>query len=465
MEEAELDRLRSEIREVSMEILSLLKRRQELAAKIGEVKNRLGLEIHQPEVEGELRTFLVKQGKLMGLNPRLVNGLATLLFKDSTSIQQKKHSTITHMDILRRGLELERAGFQVHHLEVGEPDLGAPAEVREAVSSAVRQGLARYGDSRGLPQLRKKIAEQLEAKFKTRLGPENILVVPGGRFAVYLALKTLVEPGDEVILVDPSWPMYRQCVDFVGGRAVGVKTSLEKGWRPDTTSLENAISPATKAIILNYPNNPTGKSLEKRDFEEIVEIAESKGLTIISDEVYYDYSFGAQSSILDGYDVKYVVVQSFSKSFGMTGYRIGYLVAGRETVDKMASLISLMITCVPEFIQYGALKALELEEVPKKYSEIMRSRMEVAVRELSRLPVDFYRPDGGMYVFPKLNSGGHDMVRLALELLESKGVAIAPGSIFGGYDSFFRISLGASEKSIERGITLLGEFLREKGLA
>ncbi|MEM3032123.1 MAG: pyridoxal phosphate-dependent aminotransferase, partial [Nitrososphaerota archaeon] len=271
--------------------------------------------------------------------------------------------------------------------------------------------------------------------------------------------------GDVVILLDPSWPMYRQCVVFVGARPVGVKTRLENGWRPSIENLENMVNGSTKAIILNYPNNPTGKILDRKDFEEIVELASERKLTLISDEVYLDYSFGQQSSVLDGYDVRYVVIQSFSKSFGMTGYRVGYLIAEKELIAKMTSLISLMITCVPEFIQLGALRALDLENVPRKYSEIIRVRMETAARELSKLPVTFYRPDGGMYVFPKLNLDDVDITATTLKLLEKKGVAVAPGSIFGGYDSHFRISLGASEESITKGIRLMREFLSEEGLA
>ncbi len=465
MELGELESLRGRIREVTLELLGKIKTRSELVQRAAEIKENLGIETYQAQVERELRDFLIREGKALGLSPSLVTGLATLLFQDSVRIQSKKTQGITHMDILRRGLELQRQGVEVQHLEVGEPDLGAPEEVREAVASAVRDGFARYGDSRGLLELRRKIADYLGDRFNSDVGAQNILIIPGGRFGIYLALKTLVGVGDEVILIDPSWPAYRQCVEFVGARAVGVKTRLEDGWNPDLDRLNNSISPSTKAVILNYPNNPTGKVLTRRDFRSLVELAVEKNITVISDEVYYDYSFGERTSILDGYHAKYVVIQSFSKSFGMTGYRIGYVVADKEIIERMASVISLLLTCVPEFIQHGAIKALELNMTPAQYSDIMRRRMETASRELSKLPVSYYRPEGGMYIFPRLDGGGVDIMALALELLEKKGVAIAPGSIFGGYDSFFRISLGASEESITKGIRLLGDFLRDKGMA
>ncbi|MEM3123734.1 MAG: aminotransferase class I/II-fold pyridoxal phosphate-dependent enzyme [Nitrososphaerota archaeon] len=461
----EMENLRKRVREITIELLRLLGERNQLVERIGKIKEQLGVEVFQPEVEKELRDLMLREGRDLGLSPTLVEGLATVLFQASLNTQGKKGKSITHMDILRKGLELRRAGVEVHHLEVGEPDLGAPKEVRIAVSQAVVDGRARYGDPRGLPELRKKISEHVNSRFGCDLVPDNFLVVPGGRFGVYLALKALAGAGDEVILLDPSWPMYRQCVEFVGARPVGVKTRLENGWRPSIENLENMVNGSTKAIILNYPNNPTGKILDRKDFEEIVELASERKLTLISDEVYLDYSFGQQSSVLDGYDVRYVVIQSFSKSFGMTGYRVGYLIAEKELIAKMTSLISLMITCVPEFIQLGALRALDLENVPRKYSEIIRVRMETAARELSKLPVTFYRPDGGMYVFPKLNLDDVDITATTLKLLEKKGVAVAPGSIFGGYDSHFRISLGASEESITKGIRLMREFLSEEGLA
>jgi len=461
----ELDRLREEARGLAVEMVRLLASRRAVVSRIAELKRSSGLAVIQPGIESVLRMAMVEEASRHGLPAETVHRLASVILSDSVTTQERKTGQqLTHMDILRRAVEMQRNGREVQRLEVGEPDLGAPQEVRKAVSEAVLNGFARYVESRGLPELRAAIAEHVHERFNTEVRPENILVTPGGRFAIFLSMKTLLSPGDELLVIDPSWPMYKQCADFVGARAVPVKTSLEDGWTPKLDEVEERISSATKAIILNYPNNPTGKMLSRKYFKQLVELARDRNITLISDEVYADYTRGEHVTVL-GEDLKYVLIQSFSKSYGMTGYRAGYIVADEAHVSKMASILGLIMTCVPEFVQHGAMRALTLRETPKQYADIMMRRMDAAVRELEKIGAEFYRPDGGMYVFPKVGIREADGMKFALDLLESKGVAVAPGSIFGGYDQFIRISLGAPEESIVKGIRLLGEYLREKGLA
>ncbi|MEM4281706.1 MAG: aminotransferase class I/II-fold pyridoxal phosphate-dependent enzyme [Candidatus Caldarchaeum sp.] len=461
----ELERLRSEARQLAVDMVRLLAMRRRVVSKIAEVKRSTNVDTVQPDVEAAVRRAMLEEAVKHGIPAETVNRLATVIFADAVEMQSKPSKQLTHMDILRRAVEMQRNGREVQRLEVGEPDLGAPQQVRYTVGNAVVEGYARYADSRGIPELRTAIAEQIHERYGYEAAPYNVIVTPGGRFAIYLAMKTLLAEGDEIIVIDPSWPMYKQCARFVGARPVAVRTRFEDGWTPDPCIVEERISKSTKAILLNYPNNPTGKTLDRKSFSKIVDIARDNNLTLISDEVYIDYTRGdGPVSVLDGWDVNFILIQSFSKSYGMTGYRVGYVVANEALVSKMASIIGLVLTCVPEFIQYGALKALSLKETPKQYAEIMMRRMDVAVRELEKIGASFYKPDGGMYVFPRINTGGADGMELAFELLESKGVAVAPGSIFGGYDDFIRISLGASEESIAKGIRLLGEFLAEKGL-
>ncbi|MCS7110039.1 MAG: pyridoxal phosphate-dependent aminotransferase, partial [Candidatus Caldarchaeum sp.] len=430
---------------------------------IAELKRQMGIDAIQPSVEASVRQAMMDEAAKHGVPPETVQRLATLLFSDAVELQQKPKTTLTHFDILRRAVELQREGYEVQRLEVGEPDLGAPTEVRQTVAEAVLGGFARYVDSRGISELRTMLAKHVFERHGVEIGPENIIVTPGGRFAIYLAVKTLLREGDELLVIDPSWPMYRQVAAFVGARSVHVKTRLEEGWTPNVDEIAKHISPATKALVLNYPNNPTGKIINPDTFKKIVELAEEKNVTIISDEVYADYA-DRHVSILDKTDGrKHVLIQSFSKSYGMTGYRLGYVVADEPLIGKMASILGLVMTCVPEFIQHGGLMALRLKEAPKQYAQIMMRRIQTAVKELEKINLEFYRPDGGMYVFPRIGLANVDGMRLAFELLDSKGVAVAPGSIFGGYDDFIRISLGAPEHSIAKGIRLLGEFLREKG--
>ncbi|MCS7133591.1 MAG: aminotransferase class I/II-fold pyridoxal phosphate-dependent enzyme [Candidatus Caldarchaeum sp.] len=466
MDEESLQNLRNEARQLAVEMVKLLAARRDVVRRISEIKRRSGMSVLQPSVEAAVREAMVEEAVKQGVPQETVQRLATILFSDAVEIQQKPKTTLTHFDILRRAVELQREGYEVQRLEVGEPDLGAPVEVRQSVAEAVLGGFARYVDSKGIMELRTMLVKHVYDKYGLEIKPDNIIITPGGRFAIYLAVKTLLREGDELLVIDPSWPMYRQVAAFVGARSIHVRTTLEDGWTPIVDEIAKHISPATKAIVLNYPNNPTGKMIEKKTFYEIVDLAEQKNITVISDEVYADYMKNVPASILENQNArKHVLIQSFSKSYGMTGYRIGYVVADESLISKMASIMGLVLTCVPEFIQRGAITALSLKQAPKQYAEVMMRRMESAVRELEKLNLQFYRPDGGMYVFPRIGLENVDGMKLAFELLESKGVAVAPGSIFGGYDDFIRISLGAPEQSIAKGIRLLGEFLREKGKA
>ncbi|MEM2871008.1 MAG: aminotransferase class I/II-fold pyridoxal phosphate-dependent enzyme [Candidatus Caldarchaeum sp.] len=461
---SDLDTLRAETARLAVEMVRLLGERRRLVEKISEIKRSQGVETVQTDVEKSIRQAMLEEAAKHGVPPETVNRLATVVFMDSVEMQSRKGSQLTHMDILRRAVELQKKGMEVHRLEVGEPDLGAPPEVRRSLAEAALNGYARYADSRGIQELREAVVKHLQERCSVNIQPGNVIVTPGGRFAIYLAMKTLLSEGDEVLVIDPSWPMYRQCASFLGVRSIHVRTRLEDGWSPRVDELEDKVSRSTKAILLNYPNNPTGKILDRKTFTKILDFARDRGISVISDEVYSDYSRGGHVSVLDYDGLNYVLVQSFSKSYGMTGYRVGYVVASETTVSKMASVIGLVMTCVPEFIQHSALKALTLKDTPNQYAEIMMRRMDTAVSELQRIKTAFYKPDGGMYVFPKINTGGMDGMKFAFDLLESKGVAVAPGSIFGGYDDFVRISLGAPEESIAKGIRLLGEYLVEKGL-
>jgi len=461
----ELGGLRAKIEDISTEIVRLLAERMELSRKIAEAKTRLGKPIVDIGVERQVRAKMLEEARRNNVPEELVNRITTLLIHESIKAQKqrtKPTKQITHFDIFRRARELEKEGKKVIRLEVGEPDLGAPQEVAESTAEAVKQGLSRYSDSRGIAQLREKLAEYLSERHRADVKPDNIIITPGGRFAIYLAMQACLSMGDEVVVIDPSWPMYKQCAEFLGIRPVVVNTTLDDGWTPDAGAVEDVISPSTRAIVLNYPCNPTGKVLDKKAFGELVEVARKHGLYVISDEVYADYSFsGRPPSILEEDAENYIMVSSFSKSWGMTGYRVGYITAPSEVINRMAQINGMLITCVPEFIQYGALKALDLHETVKRYSEIMKKRMEAAVKALSKIPASYHRPEGGMYVFPRLNVDNLDSIDFALDLLEKKKVALAPGTVFGDYKNYVRISLGAPEEDIVKGIELIGEYLRE----
>ncbi|MEM2053729.1 MAG: pyridoxal phosphate-dependent aminotransferase [Nitrososphaerota archaeon] len=288
-----------------------------------------------------------------------------------------------------------------------------------------------------------------------------MIATVGGAFGVYLALASTVSPGDEVIVIDPSWPIYKPCVRYVGGRPIVLETRLEDGWEPDLDKLNEKISAATKAIILNYPCNPTGKALDKKTFKGIVEIAQDRKLTLISDEVYADYNFtgSEHNTVLNYPDVNYVLISSFSKSWGMTGFRVGFTISDLDRTNKMATIQSTLITCIPEFIQYAAIEALKCLDEAKKNSEVMKDRAEAVCKALKPLPLTFYKPDGAMYVFPRIDVKGVDGSEFAVKLLENKNVSVAPGGAFGNYFNYFRISLGQPKEVLLEGVKRIGEFL------
>lgn len=461
----ELQGLRDEVEQVSLEIVRLLGKRMELVARIAEAKKKLGEPLVDFEVERRVRSRLSDEARKLGISEELVNKITTLMLQESVKLQEageKPKRQVSHFDIFRRARELEAEGKRVVRLEVGEPDLGAPGEVAGATAEAVKQGRSRYSDAKGIAELRKKLAEYLSNKYNTEVKAENLILTPGGRFAIYLTMRTTLNMGDEIIIIDPSWPMYKNCAEFLGVRPVVVNTSVENGWLPNVDEVAEKITQATRAIVLNYPCNPTGKVIDRRTFRKLLDIARENNLYVISDEVYADYSFSEYPpSVLEYEDDRFIRVSSFSKSWGMTGYRVGYVTASRELVEKMAKINGMLITCVPEFIQYGCLKALELEETVRRYAEIMKKRMEAAVNTLSKIPATVHKPEGGMYVFPRINVDGLDSIDFAFDLLEKKHVALAPGTVFGDYSNYIRISLGASEEDIRRGIELIGEYLQE----
>ena len=237
-----------------------------------------------------------------------------------------------------------------------------------------------------------------------------------------------------------------------------IHTTIDHRWSPTVEEVQEAVRPNTKAIILSYPNNPTGKVIPKRLFGEIVSLADDLGLTVISDEIYKEYSSIPCPSVLETTPKKFILTSSFSKTWAMTGFRIGYAVSSKENVSKISNLTSLLVTSVPEFIQWGAIKALDADAEVRRNSSQMHERIEAACEALDKISsLEYVRPDGAMYIFPRIRSGEKG-VSFA-EKLFKKRVTITPGIAFGDYDDFFRISLGTPSGEILKGIKRMAELL------
>jgi len=463
---SELQGLREEVAETTKEIIKQVARRIELAKRIGQVKSRDSLPIDNERVEDALLEEVLQECKELGLDEQLGTKILATLLAESKRAQRAQGSAkaqplITPMVMMAKATEIEKKGKKLIRLDVGEPDFHPPRAVLDAVSEALYSYKTYYTVGRGIPELLSALRDYLAKRYAYREAAENQLIVtPGGRFAVYSALATVASEGDSVVVIEPNWPAYKEGLDYIGARPIVVQTTLEERWQPSPEKVKAAVRPNTKAIVLSYPANPTGAIIDKAKFKETVGIADDLGLTVISDEIYNDYAYEPCPTILEGLPRKYILTSSFSKGWSMTGFRVGYSLAPAETSSRMLKVLGLMITCVPEFIQRGAAKALECEEEVSRNSRAMKERIDATSAELRKIDaLELLKPEGAIYAFPQAKDPRFDSAAFAMELLEKKGVTVSPGTGFGDYPRCFRISLGQPQEVLTAGVRKIGELL------
>ena len=448
--------LRNKMDQVTLEMMKLLNTRNEIAKEIGQVKKNLGRGITDEVREENLRTKVISLCNEIDLDASIGTKFLNFLLNESIKIQSPMDQT--HLTIFLKAKSLEEHGKKIIHMEVGEPDFFPPIQVKNALEKVYDKGFIRYGNAKGLSQFRSALAKKISETFDVKTVQENILVSPGARFSVYLAISTLLNPGDEIIIIEPAWPAYKDCAFNAGVKVRVIKTTLESKWEPNINQIEKAITPHTKMIVLNYPNNPTGKILPINVQDEIIELAIKNDLYVLSDEVYSQYSYKEWKSVLSYNYKKSIVTQSFSKSHSMTGFRIGYAIAIAEIINKMSELQALCLTNVSEPIQFVALEALDADI--SNNTNIIKSRLELLTREAKEIGLDFVEPDGSMYLFAKVPKDEFDGGKFANSLLEY-GLAVAPGVGFGDYKDFIRISASRDEKELMDGISILRRYLKE----
>jgi len=353
-------------------------------------------------------------------------------------------------EISEKAIQLENQGKEIIKFNLGDPDLPTPPEIIEAAYEAMKQGKTKYSSAAGEKVLREELAKIHDVSV------DNVVVTTGSKWGIFSLLFLTLKPGDNIVVPSPHWTSYALGAKKVGAEIRLLKRDLESDWKVNPQKLEELIDDKTKMIFLNSPNNPTSKVIDDKTFSEIVEIAKRKGVKVMSDEVYSDISFVKAKSILDFGDDN-ILVSSFSKTFLMTGWRIGYVVAEKELVKQIIKLNQITTTCVPAFIQYGALKGLESrQKIANDIRNEFKLRAEAAYSVLSNSPMKFSKPDAPFYLFPKVD--GLDSERFALDLLDH-GVAVAPGTAFGDYREFFRIALTAGENKIKEGLEKICEAL------
>ena len=446
---SDISNLRNQMDEVTLELIKLLKTRTDIAKEIGKVKKTIGKVVTDEEREDNLRGKIIKVSKEIGLDETLASKFLNFLLNESIKVQSENKQT--HLSIFLKAKSLEQKGKEIIHMEVGEPDFSPPEIVKKSLSEIFDKGFMKYGQAKGMPKFREALAKYVSKKFNVEITQENIIVSPGARFSIFSAISTLLNPGDEMIVIEPAWPAYKDCALNAGIKVRTINTTLEKKWEPSIEQIKNTINSNTKMIVLNYPNNPTGKILPEKLQDKIIEIAKENNLYVLSDEIYSQYAKSNWKSILSYNYEKSIVTQSFSKSHAMTGFRVGYGIGSKQIIEKMARLEALCLTNVSEPIQYTAMKSLN-DDVTEN-TKIMSERLTRLEEICKKMDLEFERPNGAMYIFARTKNPINTS-ELSEELL-NHGVAIAPGIGFGDYNEFFRISACLDIKTLIEGMDIL----------
>ncbi|MDY0088551.1 MAG: pyridoxal phosphate-dependent aminotransferase [Coriobacteriia bacterium] len=362
------------------------------------------------------------------------------------------------MDVVARAKELAAVGHDVVRLEIGDPDLPTPAVITRAAEDAMQQGDTGYTQSAGLPTLREAVSAHYLAAYGTPVDPANIVVTQGTSPAMLLVFGALLDPGDEVIVSDPCYPAYPNYVNFLGGVPVPVRVHAEEGFRFRPEEVRAAITPKTRAIMVNSPCNPTGTVLPAEDLEELASIAEAHGIWIVSDEIYHGLDFsGPSRSILEFTDRAFVL-NGFSKVYAMTGWRLGYLIAPQLFVRPCEKIQQNFFLCANHFVQVAGTVALtQAQGEVLRMREIYDERRRYLVPALQRIGLTVAsEPTGAFYVFADARAWGPDSLDLSRRLLEDAYVSVAPGIDFGpGGEGFLRLSYATSLERLAEGVSRL----------
>ena len=379
--------------------------------------------------------------------------------------------TETAFEVLAKARALEAKGRSVVHLEIGEPDFDTPASIRAAAVRALEEGFTHYGPSAGLPEVREAIAAFISRDRKLSVAADQIVVTPGGKPVLTFAVLACVNPGDEVIVPNPGFPIYESAVRFAGGTAVPLVLKEERGFRFGAADVKALITPKTKMLILNSPHNPTGSVLSPGDIDEIAALVRDRDIWVLSDEIYSKILYdGVHESIATrpGMQERTVILDGFSKTYAMTGWRLGYGVMNPTLVKHVARLATNVYSCATSFVQRVAPTALggPQDDVKAMVAEFRRRR-DAIVAGLNEIPgVTCTKPSGAFYVFPNVKGLGMKSSEVEHALLEEAGVAALSGTAFGSYgEGYLRFSYANSIENIREGLKRFGAFVESHSKA
>jgi aspartate/methionine/tyrosine aminotransferase len=372
--------------------------------------------------------------------------------------------TETAFEVLVKARALEAKGREIVHLEIGEPDFDTPGNIIDAAIGALHQGFTHYGPSAGSPELRQTIAEYVGETRCINVSPDEVVVVPGGKPIIFFSILALAEDGDEVIYPNPGFPIYESMINYVGAKPVPIRLREELDFRLDVDELSALINDRTKLVILNSPQNPTGGVLEKEDIEAIADIIGDRDIMVLTDEIYSRLIFeGEHHSIMsiDGMKERCILLDGFSKTYAMTGWRMGYGIMRADLATHIARLMTNSNSCTASFTQIAGIEALRgpQESVDNMCAEF-RKRRNVMVNGLNEIKGFSCRlPKGAFYVFPNIKKTEWRSKKLADALLEDAGVAALSGTAFGDFgEGYLRFSVANSIENIEKALERVGSW-------
>jgi len=375
--------------------------------------------------------------------------------------------TETAFEVLVKAKALEAQGRDIVHLEIGEPDFDTPRNIIDAAVDALHKGFTHYGPSAGLMELREVIAQYVSETRRVNVTPDEVVVVPGGKPIIFFSILALAEQGDEVIYPNPGFPIYESMINYVGAKAVPIRLREELNFRLDVDELSALINDRTKLIILNSPQNPTGGVLEKIDIERIAQSIGDRNIMVLSDEIYSRLIFeGEHHSIMsiDGMKERTILLDGFSKTYAMTGWRMGYGVMRADLATHIARLMTNSISCTASFSQIAGIEALcgSQKSVDAMRAEFQKRR-DVMVAGLNKIKGFSCRlPKGAFYVFPNITKTGWRSKKLADALLDDADVAALSGTAFGNFgEGYLRFSVANSIENIEKALERVAAWVRK----
>src|SRR6478672_6787801 len=381
--------------------------------------------------------------------------------------RMERIGTETAFEVLVKAKALEAQGRDIIHLEIGEPDFDTPSNIIEAGCDALRKGFTHYGPSAGMTELREVIAQYVSKTRRVNVTPDEVVVVPGGKPIIFFSILALAEDGDEIIYPNPGFPIYESMIDYTGAKAVPIRLREEMDFRLDVGELNSLINDRTKLIILNSPQNPTGGVLEKKDIDAIARAIGDRNIMVLSDEIYSRLIFeGEDYSIMSVDDMKErcILLDGFSKTYAMTGWRMGYGVMRADLAAHISRLMTNSNSCTASFTQVAGIEALRgsTKSVDAMRAEFEKRR-DVMVAGLNKIKGFSCRvPHGAFYVFPNITKTGWPSKKLADALLEDAGVAALSGTAFGDFgEGYLRFSVANSIENIEKALDRIDAWTKK----